>query len=46
MESINKAKKVERKIKKLQHVVFKETGVLCNLKPTKVINSINIYSTF
>nr|CAI5829900.1 unnamed protein product [Callosobruchus analis] len=30
-------KKIERKLNKLKHVVFKETGIICSLNPTKNI---------
>lgn len=43
MESTNKIKKTDRKLKKLEHVVFKEAGILCNLKPTKVIDSFFLF---
>ncbi|XP_018572744.1 alkylated DNA repair protein alkB homolog 8 [Anoplophora glabripennis] len=35
MDAINKIKKIQRNLKKLQHTVFKETGLHCDSKPTK-----------
>lgn len=36
MDSTSQLKKIERKLRKLHHVVFKETGVTCVTTPTKV----------
>ncbi|CAH0560688.1 unnamed protein product [Brassicogethes aeneus] len=37
METMSQIKKIERKVKKLQHVVLKETGVTCVAHPTKIL---------
>ncbi|KAJ8922781.1 hypothetical protein NQ315_007816 [Exocentrus adspersus] len=37
MNSAAKTKKLERKLKKLQHTVLRETGMSCDLTPTKNI---------
>lgn len=35
--SQTKIKKVNKKLKKFEHVVLKETGVTCKYQPTKVL---------
>ncbi|KAJ8978309.1 hypothetical protein NQ317_008181 [Molorchus minor] len=41
MNSQSQLKKIERKLNKLQHVVFKETGITCGPHPSKHLAILN-----